>query len=255
VNRCWASSLGDCGGPLSDEHSVSAGLFDDALLKVSGFDWCEGAVKEIPRARLVQRILCREHNGRLSPLDKAAVHAAKVFDEWLRMEQARQEMTPRRWRISHFEINGLYLERWLLKTTINLICNRDRMLGPSGTEAGKPPEELVRIAFGIDSFLDKRGLYVLAAKGYTANNTDRISLIPWGQGNVVNGMAISFRGFILMLCLLPSGLDSNHALDMPLKAIDPEHKIDRMSLNPNYHLKAFVSRPGKYVSSKITFKW
>jgi hypothetical protein len=111
--------------------------------------------------------------------------------------------------VSHFEINGRYLERWLLKTTINLIFNRDQMLGPSGTEAGKPTEELVRIAFGKDSFLDKRGLYVLAAAGFTANNTDRISLVPWGHGDFVNGMAVSFCGFILMLCLIPSGLVGN----------------------------------------------
>ncbi len=255
VDRCWASVLGDCEGPLSDEHSVSGGLFDDPLLKVSGFDWCKGIVKEIPRDRLVRRILCKGHNERLSVVDGAAVQAVKVFDECMRLEEARKKMRPRWWNVSSFQINGRDLERWLLKTTINLTFNRDQMLGPSAKESGKPPEELVQIAFGNESFSDKRGLYVLSAQGYTANNSDRISFVPWGQGKFVNGMVVSLRGFLFMLCLIPTGLDRNQVLDTPIRGLDPEQKVDRMNLNPNYHPKAFVSRSGKYVSSKIVFSW
>ncbi len=112
MNRCRASSLGDCEGPLSDEHSVSGGLFDDPLLKVSGFDWCNGAVKEIPRARLVQRILCREHNGRLSPLDKAAATRQLVAGTWhyrrsglLGTERNAQGAVPVLLTLQQFDIN------------------------------------------------------------------------------------------------------------------------------------------------------
>jgi hypothetical protein len=257
VERCWASVLSDCEGPLSDEHIVTAGLFEDPLLKVSGFDWCDGGIREIPRDRLVRRILCRSHNGRLSPLDRTAVRSARVFDEWLRVENARAVAAgkPKRWSVAQFEIDGRELERWLLKTTINATYDKGKMIGPTAVEAGKPTEELVRIAYGLDSFKDRRGLYILAAQGYTGNNTDRISLIPWGHSEVVNGMAINFRGFILMLCLIPEGMDIQQALDMPLRAMDPEQKVDRMKLNPMLHPKAFISRSGKYVSSKITFKW
>jgi len=178
-----------------------------------------------------------------------------VFDEWLRLEQARQEMRPRRWRVSNFEINGRDLERWFLKTTINSTFDKDQMLGPSATESGKPPEELVRIAFGLDSLSDKRGLYVLASEGYTAINSDRISLVPWGQGDFVIGMAISLRGFVFMLCLIPTGLNLSEAIDTPLRAMDPDQKVDRMKLRPMRHPKAFVSKPGGFLSSKIVFNW
>lgn len=255
MDRCWASLLGDCDGPLSDEHIVSAGLLPGPKVNVSGFDWCKGMVREIPRDRLVRRILCRGHNGRLSPYDSAAIGSARLIDEWQRLEEARTAMKPRRWTISHFEINGIDLERWLLKTTINSTFDKDVLLGPSATEPGKPPEELIRIAFGKGLFSDKRGLYVLAAQGYTANVSDRISLVPWGSGEVVNGMAINFRGFTLFLCLVPSGLSLNDAIDTPLQAMDPEQKVDRMKLNPMYHPKAFVSKQGDFVSSKLIFNW
>lgn len=257
MERCWASVLGDCEGPLSDEHIITAGLFEDPMLKVSGFDWCNGGVREIPRDRLVRRILCRSHNGRLSQIDRTAIRSARVFDEWLRVEIARREAAggPKRWTTAHFEIDGRELERWLLKTTINATYDKDNMIGTTAVEPGKPTEELVRIAYGLDSFKDRRGLYILAAQGYAANNTDRISLIPWGHGEFANGMAINLRGFILMMCLVPEGMDFQNALDVPLKAIDPEQKVDRMKLNPMRHPKAFISKPGKYVSSKITFKW
>jgi len=257
VERCWASVLGDCKGPLSDEHIITGGLFEDPMLKVSGFDWCNGAVREIPRDRLVRRILCKGHNGRLGEIDRTAIRAARVFDEWLRTENARREVstTPRRWSIARFEIDGRQLERWLLKTMINATYDKNSMIGPTAVEVGKPTEELVRIAYGLDSFADRRGLYILAAQGYTANNTDRISLTPWGHDEFVNGMAINFRGFILMMCLISRGMDIQQALDMPLKAMDPEQKVDRMQLNPMRHPQAFISRQGKYVSSKITFKW
>jgi len=255
VDRCWASILGDCEGPLSDEHIVSAGLLPGPMVSVSGFDWCKGVVREIPRDRLVRRILCTSHNGRLGPYDNEAVRSARAIDEWQRLEQARTAMKPRRWTISHFEVNGTDLERWLLKTTINSTFGKDVLLGPSATEPGKPPEELIRIAFGKESFSDKRGLYVLAAQGYTANVSDRISLVPFGQGEVVNGMAINFRGFILMLCLVPNGLNLSQAIDTPLRAMDPDQKVDRMGLNPMYHPTAFVSKQGDFVSSKLIFKW
>jgi hypothetical protein len=111
VDRCWASALGDCEGPLSDEHIVTAGLFDSSMLGVSGFDWCKGEVREIPRDRLVRRILCKGHNGRLEPYDKAAIRSARTFDEWQRLEQARAVIKPRRWTVSSFAVSGSDLER------------------------------------------------------------------------------------------------------------------------------------------------
>jgi hypothetical protein len=242
VERCWASPLGDCDGPLSDEHIITAGLLPE-MVNVSGLDWCKGGVRAIPRDRLVRRILCRGHNGRLEPRDKVAIRSARSIDEWQRLKRARAEVgPPRRWTLSRFDINGIDLERWLVKTTINYAFDTDVWLGPTATEPGKPPTELVRVAFGKESFCDKRGLYVLSAQGYTANISDRLSLVPWSNGEVVNGMAINFRGFVLMLCLVPTGLDLNQVIDTPLLAMDPEQKVDRMKLNPMYHPKAFVSK-------------
>lgn len=255
MERCWANSLGDCGGPLSDEHIVSAGLLPEPIVSVWNMDWCKGETREIPRDRLVKRILCRDHNERLSPYDSAAKDTAELIDEWQRVEQVRRGLKSRRWNVTHYEIDGTKLERWLLKTTINSTCKKDVLLGPTAVEKGKPPDDLVRVAFGLESFSDRRGLYVLTAKGYVANVTDRIALAPWGNNDVVNGMAINFRGFTFFLCLVPKGLSLDEPIDTPLRAMDPHQTIDRMTLNPMYHTKAFISSQHGFVSSKLHFRW
>jgi hypothetical protein len=221
---------------------------------VLGFEWCKDVVREIPRDRLVRRILCRSHNGRLKHNDEAAIRSAREIDEWQRLEEARKVMKPRRWTVSEFNVNGIDFERWLLKTTINLTFGKDMLLGPSATERGKPTDELIRVAFGMESFSDKRGLYVLSAIGYTVNSSDRISLVPWGTREVTNGMVISFRGFMLLLCLVPDGLKHEDVFNVPIQGLDPIQKSERMELNPMYHPKKFISKQG-FESSRLVFHW
>ena len=72
MEQCWAKSLGDCEGTISEEHYVSSGVFSGDEIYVHGLAWCKEAAKKIAKKRLVRNMLCVGHNGRLSPLDKEA---------------------------------------------------------------------------------------------------------------------------------------------------------------------------------------
>jgi hypothetical protein len=68
VDRCRASPLGDCDGPLSDEHIVSAGLLPGPMVSVSGFDWCKGIVKGIPVSPHVNAVFSIPRELKFLPL-------------------------------------------------------------------------------------------------------------------------------------------------------------------------------------------
>jgi hypothetical protein len=81
VEGCWAASLGDCGGKLSREHTISGCLFPSGKVTVEGFDWCPNGPKTIGVAGLVRRILCERHNSSLSELDSAMLKCFEAIRE------------------------------------------------------------------------------------------------------------------------------------------------------------------------------
>ena len=100
---CWAACLGDCKGPLSKEHVISAGVFDEIMMEVEGIQAFGDESRVVSKASLTARMLCREHNSRLSPLD---AEAARLSDA---IKDARAGGIP----ATHL-VNGALLERWIL---------------------------------------------------------------------------------------------------------------------------------------------
>jgi len=103
--KCWAQSLGNCSGPLSREHIVTAGLFGD-VVSVQGFSWCKDEPKIIGLPNFTRNILCATHNRALSRIDTAAIKAFDVFRECVRLVDVRQSMKERFWNIVRMEIDG-----------------------------------------------------------------------------------------------------------------------------------------------------
>ena len=124
--NCWAASLGDCDDKITREHVISQCLFKGDEITVQGFPWCLNEPKTIGLSNLVAKILCRKHNNNLSDLDAAALRAFDVLRESIRMNDVRGKLKQRFWRIKHFKIDGPLLERWFLKTLINLSFGRIR---------------------------------------------------------------------------------------------------------------------------------
>lgn len=191
---CWAYCLGDCQGPLSKEHVISAAVFDETMLHVEGIQAFGDEPRVVSRASLTARMLCREHNSRLSPLD---AEAARLSDA---IKTARADGAP----VTH-RVNGVLLERWALKSLVNLLASR-------WTEKGHipPGDDIVAKVFGLAPILDPSGLYVLDGYQGTAPPDSVLYCVLVSQRESrphVLGLLISLSGVVFVLSICKSKLD------------------------------------------------
>ncbi len=215
MDRCWAKSLGDCAGPISGEHYVTAGLFEDDKVFIYGLDWCKDKPKQVGKKSLVKNVLCKSHNERLSILDDEAINAFEIFRREREFNAMRTEMKPRYWTVHKWYVNGPLLERWFLKTLIGLACEGDRKIGPDSTEAGQPSPDLVRIAYGLERFRGMAGLYTLASVGLNVNIRDRLEYVPMAHPECLPGGLFCFAGYFFIIHLGTGGLDPNFEIMLP----------------------------------------
>lgn len=156
--RCWARSIGGCGGGPSREHIISKGQLPGGAVTVSGFPWCPEP-KTIGLQSLVAKHLCRHHNERLSPADSEALHLLRALHRMSASTEARKQ-GKRQPRVV-IDVDATRVEQWLLKTTFNMA-----LVGGKATDGllidGAADERLARIAFGLDDFEEPDGFYWIA---------------------------------------------------------------------------------------------
>lgn len=143
MKTCWAKGLGGCSGRITKEHYISRAVTGDCTIEVRGLPGLANDSKKIHSSALARNMLCRAHNNGLSPLDVAAGAAFDVF--W-----GRRPVEP--------TIDGRLLERWCLKTCINIWYRRDDR---SPGAPWEPPLEWVEIVFGRREFGGYAGLYLV----------------------------------------------------------------------------------------------
>lgn len=200
---CWAAALGDCSEKMSREHTVSRSLFSDEII-VQGFPWCSKEPKKIGISSLVRKILCQKHNNGLSELDTAALDAFNVFRESIRLNDVRGKLKrPPIWNVKRLTIDGPRLERWFLKTLINLSFGGEWTIGRGSHPVGAISQELVEVAFGLRRFENGAGLYLSARKGENIDSFDHVSITPLTEGTNLCAGRFKFRGFTYFLNLLP----------------------------------------------------
>jgi hypothetical protein len=172
--ECWAKSLGDCGGGISREHSLSQCVYPDQKVIVSGFDFCNGESKEIHINSLTAKILCKDHNTRLGQqvdhVGGVIFSSIRAFAE-RRMQQA--EFPKLQWQPIHYQIDARLLERWLLKVMLGIGFGGKLIIGAGQHEAGVVPLQLARIAFGLEEFPSGQGMYVAFKDKETFQLEDR----------------------------------------------------------------------------------
>jgi hypothetical protein len=163
MKKCWANILGDCGGKISGEHIVSECSFfrrdehgkdivpDDVM--ISGLSWCKKPMR-IKLSEFKSKMLCTQHNWSLSPVDAESKKFYKNILDCLDLQDVRSKMKKVfSWNVQVFKNKGTLLERWFLKTTLNLAwVNKEFYLLNNSTD-------LVQIAFGRKKFKEKEGLY------------------------------------------------------------------------------------------------
>ena len=246
---CWAECLGGCSKNQSREHLVSEALFPERIIRVQGFDWCREVPKDIGISGLTAKILCERHNNDLSPVDEAGGKAFATFREIRRLSTVRDAIKPRPWNIVKYKLNGRMLERWLLKTLINISCDKDFPIGRTSATPGRPTHELVRIAYGLDRFKGRAGFSFVVRTGMRMqlNETFKFSPLVKDRHHIEGGLFV-FRGFSLLLFLEEEGAPA------PLTGIRLEGE-DLGDCQLNFHNETMKVKVGKYVSHVLTMEW
>ena len=208
--NCWASALNDCCDTVSREHLISASLFPKSnKIFVQGFHWCQNETKEIGLSNLTSKILCRHHNSSLSQLDSAAGHAFNNFEYISKLAQEANENNGR-FKVKRTHINALLLERWLLKTLIN-VCYEQKFLIGSGSKLGIPDDNLVKICFGQNKFKGGAGMYIAANEGDSIGFGAHLNIVPIIEEseNRVVACMFKFAGLLMFLWLISEKLPNN----------------------------------------------
>ena len=217
--ECWARCLGGCKGKISGEHIVTESLWKGDRLFVKGLQWCRETGKNISVRNFTSNILCQVHNSMLSNIGvddggsmafKTLRQAGEVSAQ--RIANLKVGFRTGRFDICEYDINGLLLERWFLKTLINMELAGDQGLpiGPYLANQERPHSELVEIAFGLRQFPTDSGLYFLADFAHEGQFEERIRyaahLRVSENGTYVAAGEFAFHGFQFMLSLEPGGL-------------------------------------------------
>lgn len=188
-SRCWANYRKDCAQGLSVEHLISKSVFTEKTIYVSGFPWCRNAEHRVGINSLRRRILCRKHNSELSPADEAGKLACRAFEAGHASEA----------------LGGLLLERWLLKTAINLSLDGGLHLGVGMTDSqlGRPSPYLTAVAFGDLPFSAMMGAYFLFPSGRCMHRVGEMSFAPLHRDGRISGFLFGLFGQYVFLNVFP----------------------------------------------------
>ncbi len=167
---------------------------------IEGFPFQAGQPVVLHKNDFSANILCRYHNNNLSSVDQAGTW---TFDA---LTNAASD-NPRKKSV----VRGHMFERWLLKTLINI-----ELLANFNTRI---PPELVRRAFGKESFPPQSGLYFIGQQRNAVTGEQRITFMrlhdPTQSGGMIAGI-FTVGGFKLLLALGPI-LQSHNPLKLQNK--------------------------------------
>ena len=202
MSRCWADSLGDCVGPITGEHIVSSAVFTENVISVQGFRWCKDEPRQIGVNGLTANVLCGRHNSTTSNLDSAAGNAMQVLRHSVALCEKNKKLMP--WitpKIQHFRIDAGLLERWMLKTTLNLkygsLLGEGNVVAP-GSAATLEEAEL---CFGLRPFTGAAGMYTAYANGANLRMLDKVTINTLLDNGELVGARFELHGFRFLLNL------------------------------------------------------
>jgi hypothetical protein len=249
VSECWASELGDCSAKMSREHLVSRSVFIAPKVRVQGLPWCKDQPKDIGLDSAVSKFLCSKHNSLLSPLDTEAGRFGESIRGHLALAAERSQLPSQRFKVVRFDVRAKLLERWLLKTLINLCLSGTSQLELSTANPNRPRRELVEVAFGKLRFKGKSGMYVAAHAGMRLDMNESVSFSPLLKDEVrVCGGFFTFYGIHLFLCLDQEGLD------IPLSSI-PRMGSTWVNAELKWRFRKMKGMIGNNLSHEIRFVW
>ena len=246
--ECWARCLGDCDDKISREHLITGGLWKGPTVRVVGLPWCKEEPQEIGLGGFTSKILCRRHNSSLSELDAAAVDAFETIQKALVADRKRRKLRRRRWKLARFEIDGPKLERWFLKTTINLAHFRSSGTKWSHAPDEDPPSEFVRMTFGLEPIAKPMGLYGSGTRGEELDFSNRVEFSTLLDPNrALRGALFTFRGLRFGLWLSMDPIPESLQLQ--------SHGATWSAAGLHYHLARIQWKVGRWISHYIHIMW
>jgi hypothetical protein len=199
---------------------------------VSGFPFLRGDTRTISVNRLVAKILCRKHNEALSEVDTAAGHFFNVMRAFRHRAAMRAKGYRKPGGIDMYDVDGFLVERWMLKTIINLMVDQ-----PLRQERWRPDDVWVRCAYGLAPFPDRCGLYLLADNKYRKASPD-------------SGICI---------WTLTKGKNADLLTGGHYKIEEAQFAITMAPLagahQPLYRLRALKDKPALELRQIINFRW
>ena len=218
------------------EHIVSEGLWHTTSATVTGLSWCIDEPKTVGISSLTAKILCKSHNSALSPVDIAGKATSDVLDEARNLFNERCRRQPKAWDMTQLYIDGLMLERWFLKTAINVANWRSTsdLWQIDSAPFDRPGERLVRLAFGLDKFVSPMGLYFATSKGEEFAFADALGVAPHRDAaNRVIGFLLEFWSLRFVLWLSddvpPTTLDLGTSQKAAWRQSDLRYRIGKLS--------------------------
>jgi hypothetical protein len=190
---------------MSQEHLVSECLFEGEI-KVKGLPWCNDKLKSMRIETLTAPFLCRHHNQTLSEVDTAARQTLDTLKEACALWNARKDIRARSWTVKYFTTDMLLLERWCLKTLINInLSGKPGLPVDAEGKSNRPTDELVRIVFGLERFTPPMGLHRIAVKGETLPDVGdgHIHVTTKGRNGRLGGAGFKLWGLPFFLSLVP----------------------------------------------------
>jgi hypothetical protein len=225
------------------------------MVDVQGLSWCKAAPKRIGIASLTQKMLCRDHNSGLSHVDTEGKKLFVAIGDAADLAYRRSRQVPhRRWKPVRFVVDGLLIERWFLKTTINVVIAQECRACWALTNAPvrEVPPLLVDAAFGRFTFARPMGLYAVTAPSGEQITVDGVmSFAPLLRNECIIGGIFTFRGLRFLIYF---------AAEPPPQPLTlPDIGTKRMREwdlgNPSYRTQRFRWRVGKHVSHFIDYVW
>lgn len=196
VNKCYAGSIGHCSSTMTGEHYISKALLEYlGDIQVEGFPWATSK-KSVGIGSLQSRILCSYHNNSLSRLD------SKILEIFKKIQEVTNTSSRTSYRNVQMNVDGLVLEKWMLKTFCGLIASKSFTKKGSRLDTSIPMGWL-RILFHEEKFKEKTGLFLHARVKDTINTTDKLSVSPLlnTQTNQIIACKFDFRGLPFLLAM------------------------------------------------------
>ena len=217
IEGCYASSLDECSGKISDEHVLSKSILDDHIQITFN-----GKTTKYKKGEYILPNLCSYHNSKLSPADnQMAAFTRFMFEDSELFDPIKNGSVlensikfPRR-----INVRGKNLENWILKTAINhswkrnnrkpnlnfnYICKRlfqkKQFEYPFGLSIYQIDDPLRGQFQGASEFYDHSVIHDLTLEeelyGFTVNaqGTVFFILLPTEHSHLVHKGGVNFNG-------------------------------------------------------------